>query len=205
MRRFLIVGHRAASTPDFSLDDLPGTGGRIDILLSGVNAALLLSHGIRRDTEAITVHLGPRDPPACLRFSGAAIERWNPDLRSNASLVRAVLGDIGLLDREVRPGIHASKRSFEDAVRARRGPVFHLVEGGDDVRDVDLPADALYVLSDHVELTADEATVLKSVGAMRMTVGPRALQAYQVIAILHNELDRREAARTTSRPTLQTR
>lgn len=195
MRRFLILGHRAASTPDFSLEDLPGSGGRIDVLLSGVNAALLLSHGIRHDSEAITVHLGPRDPPACLRFSGSSIERWNPDLRSNASLVRTALADIGRLERQVLPGIRAVKRSFEDVLRAHPGPVVRLSEDGDDVREVDLPADALYVLSDHVDLTPEEAAALESVRAARVSIGPRALQAYQAISILHNELDRREGTR----------
>ena len=52
MRRFLVVGHRAVTSADFSLDDLAGAAGRMDILLSAANAALLLAHEIRQDAEA---------------------------------------------------------------------------------------------------------------------------------------------------------
>jgi tRNA (pseudouridine54-N1)-methyltransferase len=51
MRQFVVVGHDAPTTDDFSLDDLPGAG-RLDVLCRCITAALLLSHGIRDGVES---------------------------------------------------------------------------------------------------------------------------------------------------------
>ncbi|TLZ64006.1 MAG: tRNA (pseudouridine(54)-N(1))-methyltransferase TrmY, partial [Methanobacteriota archaeon] len=32
MRRFIVIGHRASTTPEFPLDDLAGGAGRMDLL-----------------------------------------------------------------------------------------------------------------------------------------------------------------------------
>ena len=58
MRRFVIVGQQATSSPHFSLLDLPSTSGRLDVLLRCLRAALLVSHGLRRDAVAYLVLLG---------------------------------------------------------------------------------------------------------------------------------------------------
>ena len=62
MRRFLVVGHRAVTSPEFSLDDLASAAGRLDILLSAANAALLVEREIRRRAEAGPPLLGPPHP-----------------------------------------------------------------------------------------------------------------------------------------------
>ncbi len=54
MRRFVVVGHKAASSGDFKLDDMAGGAGRLDILLRCVNTSLFLSHSIRRDSKNTT-------------------------------------------------------------------------------------------------------------------------------------------------------
>ena len=46
-RWFAIIGHRAPSEGTLNLNDLPGSGGRMDVLVRAVNAALFVSHGIR--------------------------------------------------------------------------------------------------------------------------------------------------------------
>ena len=62
-RNFLILGHRARTAPDWKLDDLCGGGGRLDVLVRCVTAALWVSHGLRRDTDAWLLLLGPPAPP----------------------------------------------------------------------------------------------------------------------------------------------
>ena len=47
MKTFIIKGNKAKTTPDFLLKDLPGSGGRMDILCRCLTSALLVSHGIR--------------------------------------------------------------------------------------------------------------------------------------------------------------
>nr|HOP09024.1 tRNA (pseudouridine(54)-N(1))-methyltransferase TrmY [Candidatus Methanofastidiosa archaeon] len=53
MITFIIKANKARTSPDFLLKDLPGSGGRMDILCNCVESALLVSHGIRTDVEVI--------------------------------------------------------------------------------------------------------------------------------------------------------
>lgn len=191
MRRFLVVGHRAVTTPDFSLDDLAGAAGRMDILLSAANAALLLAHGIRKDAEAALLLLGPPDPPRLIRVLGHRVRSFQPDLRSNAALLKNALEHGSRVEREVSPGILASKATFEEALDGL-GPTFvYLKEGGRDIRGISLPADATFVLSDNQELTPEEERAVISRDALVVAVGPRALHTDQAIVLVQNELDRR--------------
>lgn len=191
MRRFLIVGHRASTSPAFSLDDLAGAAGRMDILLSAANAVLHLAHDLRRDAEAGLLLLGPPDPPRFVRFQGHGLKSFQPDLRSNAALLRRALEHGSRVERETSPGILASKATFEEALD-RLGPTFVcLKEGGKDIRTATLPADGTYVLSDNQELTADEERAVMARGALVVGLGPKALHTDHAIALVQNELDRR--------------
>ncbi len=191
MRRFLVVGHRAATTPAFSLDDLAGAAGRMDILLSAANAALLTAHDIRRDAEAALLLLGPPDPPRLVRILGHRVRSYQPDLRSNAALLRKALEHTSRVEREVLPGILASKASFEEALD-RLGPAYvYLKEGGNDVRSVALSADATFVLSDNQDLAPEEERAVLARDALVVGVGPHALHTDQAIVLVQNELDRR--------------
>ncbi len=191
MRRFLILGHHAATTSAFSLDDLAGAAGRMDILLSAANAALLLAHDIRRDAEAALLLLGPPDPPRLVRILGHRVRSYQPDLRSNAALLRKALDHGSRVEREVLPGILASKASLEEALD-RLGPAYvYLKEGGKDLRSAALPADATFVLSDNQDLTSGEERAVLSRKALVVGVGPYAVHTDQAIVLVQNELDRR--------------
>ena len=86
MRRFVLLGQRATASPDFLLDDLAGTSGRLDVLLRSLRAALLVSHGLRRDTVVYLVLLGGPRAPTSLRFEGANAKFLRPEERSLATL-----------------------------------------------------------------------------------------------------------------------
>jgi tRNA (pseudouridine54-N1)-methyltransferase len=191
VRRFLVVGHRAITSPDFSLDDLAGAAGRMDILLSAANAALLLAHDIRRDAEADLLLLGPPDPPRLVRILGHRVRSYQPDLRSNAALIRRALEHGSRMEREVSPGILASRASFSEALD-RLGPAFvYLKEGGKDIRATAVPADATFVLSDNQDLTPDEEGAVLARDALVIGLGPHAMHTDQAIVLVQNELDRR--------------
>ena len=191
MRRFLIVGHRATTSPEFSIDDLAGAAGRMDILLNAANAALHLAHDLRRDSEAALLLLGLPDPPRLVRFQGHRLRSFQPDIRSNAALLRKGLEHGSRVEHEVSPGVLSSKASFEEALD-RLGPTFvYLKAGGRDLREALLPADATFVLSDNQDLTPEEERILLARNPMVVGVGPRELHTDHAIVLVHNELDRR--------------
>ena len=191
MRQFLIVGHDAPTTPEFSLDDLAGGAGRLDVLCRCVTSALFLSHSIR---ESVRVHVVLGDE-FTVRFDGRTIKRLNPDERSTAALFRAALEHradaIGHMPAESTPGVTIRRMGFEATLEelAPDTAVVTLHEDGDPAVDVDPPADPLFVLSDHRDFTDRESSALAAAADERLRLGPEVLHADHAITVAHNYLD----------------
>jgi tRNA (pseudouridine54-N1)-methyltransferase len=200
MRCFVVVGQNATATGDFLLQDIPGTSGRLDIGLRCVRAALLLSHGVRRDAVVYLVLRGGPRAPRVLRISGARAHFIRPDERSLAVLARKVLAyDVGGAAREfveVRAGVAVANGDLDRVIAdVGAATLYVLEESGPDLRGAvgleDAPS--AFILGDHLGL--DEATRarLGEVGARPLGVGPLSVHAEDAIAIALNELDRRDA------------
>lgn len=191
MRQFLISGHDAPTTPEFSLDDIAGGAGRLDVLCRCVNSAFFLSHDIR---EAVRVHLVLGDE-FTVRFEGAELRRLNPDERTTAALIRKALEKrdeaVGHMPAESTPGVSIRRMGFSETLEAaaRDATVFELHENGDPVVDVEPPEDPLFVLSDHHDFTDEEASLLADAADRRVRLGPQLLHADHAITVAHNYLD----------------
>ncbi|MFC7018204.1 MULTISPECIES: tRNA (pseudouridine(54)-N(1))-methyltransferase TrmY [Haloarcula] len=191
MRQFVVVGHDAPTTPDFSLDDLAGAAGRLDVLCRCVNSAFFLSHDIRKD---VRTHLVLGDEYT-VTFDGRDLRRLNPDERSTAALVRNALEEraeaIGHMPVETSPGVALTRRGFEGTIEdvAARGTVVQLHEDGAPVVDIEPPENPVFVLSDHHDFEASEADLLVDYADQRVSLGPRALHADHAITVAHNYLD----------------
>jgi tRNA (pseudouridine54-N1)-methyltransferase len=191
MRQFVVVGHDAPTTPDFSLDDLAGGAGRLDVLCRCVSAALFLSHDVRED---VRVHLVLGDE-FTVTFDGASVRRVNPDERSTAALVRGALDErreaVGHEPVETSPGVSLYRTGFAATLDhlAADGTVVALHEDGDPVVDRPVPSDPVFVLSDHREFAGGEADRLAEVADERVRLGPEPLHANHAITVAHNYLD----------------
>ncbi len=194
MRRFIVIGHRASTSPDFPLDDLAGGAGRMDLLLTAANAALLVSHDLRRDSEATFVLLGPPDPPRAIRLEGARLQSLSPDLRTNAGLVRKALAHGARVERETSPGVFAVRRGLVDVLDGIREPLVQLREDGNDIREAEIPPRVAFILSDAIDLTGEEEAVVGARRTAVWSVGPVSVHTGDAIAIVHNEMDRRYPA-----------
>ncbi|AFD00159.1 hypothetical protein Mtc_1405 [Methanocella conradii HZ254] len=192
MRSFVVVAHKAVTTP-FSLNDLPGGAGRMDIVARCVNASLFLSHGMRRDVDFYAILLGEPNPPVTIRFNGERVRYLSPDERSAASLIKKALerGAPSSGEDESTPGVYISKRSFEDVINGL-DDVIYLHEDGEDFRNIELKGDEAFVLSDHQNLTPEEESVLEKKGARKASLGKRLYHADHCIVIVNHELDMRE-------------
>jgi tRNA (pseudouridine54-N1)-methyltransferase len=198
MRRFVVIGQKTTASEGFLLDDLPGTSGRLDLLLRCVRAALLYSHGVRKDTVVYLVLLAGWRAPRSLRFDGAAARFVRPDERSLATLVQKVLASRGDDDAtgfvDVKQGV-AVARGGLDAVLADIGQAapFVLDEHGTDLRDTDgvAAADVAFFVGDHLGFDEPTRARLEAIGARAVRVGPVSVHAEDAITIVVNELDRR--------------
>jgi tRNA (pseudouridine54-N1)-methyltransferase len=198
MRRFVIIGQRASASPDFSLADLAGSSGRLDVLLRCLRAALLVSHGLRRDTVVYLVLLGGASAPRSLRIDGASARFLRPDERSLALLVQKSLAApvAGAGFSLVRPGVAVANEGLA-AVLADLGPCspYLLEEHAPDLREAALSlADPVFFLGDHQGLDPASGARLAALGASAIGVGPVSVHADDAITLVVNELDRREAA-----------
>jgi len=191
MRQFVVIGHDAPTTPEFSLDDLAGAAGRLDVLCRCVTSAFFLSHAIREDVRA---HLVLSDQYT-VTFDGSALRRLNPDERSTAALVRKALEEreeaIGHVPVETSPGVSLTRRGFEATLDdvARDGTVVQLHEDGDPVVNVDPPTDPVFVLSDHHDFGAGETAHIEAHADQRLSLGPQPLHADHAVTVAHNYLD----------------
>jgi tRNA (pseudouridine54-N1)-methyltransferase len=189
MRQFVVIGHEAPTAPGFSLDDLAGAAGRLDVLCRCVNAAFFLSHAIREDVRA---HLVLREEYT-VTFDGATVKRLNPDERSTAALVRNALEHreeaIGAMPAESSPGVSIRRFGLAELLSELPGTVVQLHEGGESLPDWEPVEDPVFVLSDHRDFAEAERSTLDEYGARRVRLGPKALHADHAITVAHHYLD----------------
>lgn len=198
MRRFVILGHTQKATPPVSLDDAAGAG-RWDVLARSVATALLLSNGIRRDTEVYLVLLRA-EPVKTIVINAAEVRNLNPDERSILGLLTKALSQkpVGVHPAESSPGITITNWDLDAVLDrvAKAGPVVLLHEMGlllEHRADIQRMHDAAFVLSDHEEFSPEQLARIRRAAKEMYSLGPLSLHTSSCIAILHNLLDRLRA------------
>ena len=197
MRTFIVVGHKATTSPNFSLEDIPGTSGRLDILCRAVTAAFVLSHGIRKDVCVYLILLGG-EIPKTIRLDGQTLRHLNPDERTTAALLKKALAvpatpqwamsTSGIFVRT--GGLAAAAGRSEGCkidlpARGRRGHSRPRCER----HSGSLSAEAAYILGDHTGMTPEEEALLEQAGAKVVSLGPTSLHADHCIVLLNWFLD----------------
>jgi tRNA (pseudouridine54-N1)-methyltransferase len=195
VRHFVLIGRRATAGPEFSLSNLPPSSGRLDVLLRCLRAALLVSHGVRRDTVVYLVLLGDPGAPRVVRVEGATVKWLRPDERSLAVLVQKTLaaprGGEGFVT--VRPGIAVAEGALEVVLGdVGSATPYVLEEGATDLRVAALDSgNAVFFVGDDAGFDEATRTRLRALGTIAIGVGPVSLHADDVVAVVGNELDRR--------------
>lgn len=189
MPRFVIVGHEAPLTDDFSLSNLPGGAGRLDLLARAMNSALLISHGIRSDTEVVFIIQNE----ITLRFDGGELKGLHPDERSTAARIRSALANtselVGQTEIQASTGVYVRQAGFNEQLTHDSNHIVHLDPHGTPATTVSPPADPTFVLSDHRDFNSDERAVLHESADDRVSLGPTSLHTDDAIAVAHNWLE----------------
>lgn len=189
MRRFVLLGHKAPITPEFTLNDLPGGAGRLDLLCRGIGAAFFLSHDLRRDVETVIL----LQDQVQIRFIGNKLKRLNPDERSTAALIKHALEKLGEEEVQSTPGIFIAPRTLPmvlDRLYQEGAHPIVLHEEGIPIDPFSIPTNPVFFLSDHQEFSPSDEETLASLP--RLSLGKRALHTSQCITIVHYLLDRRD-------------
>jgi tRNA (pseudouridine54-N1)-methyltransferase len=189
MREFILYARKAVTSSEFALDDLPGSGGRMDLVARCICTALWISHALRRDACIHVVACGSPKPPLVISFYGDALRGVSPDERSIAGWIQKVVGQ-----KRTNPGIQVRRTSFQELIqeRAAEGAFFYILhERGRAISEAPLKTDAVFVLGDHLGLPRKEERFVERFEHEKLSVGPISYLASQCITILHYELDKR--------------
>lgn len=161
--------------------------GRLDIVYECIVTGLFLSHAIRKDVVFHAVLNGPPSPPVHLSIDGSVLHDVRTDQETWQRILRKVLS------ARSHPGIMADKCSFEALVKKKtaEASVYVLEEGGKDVEAVDIGADSIFVLGDHVGLPKKVEGFALRFG-QKISLGRVPYLAASCITVLNYLLDRRE-------------
>ncbi len=199
MRRFVILGRSASASGDFALDDLPGTSGRLDIGVRCIRAALLVSHGVRRDAVVYLVLGGGPRAPRVVRICGADARFLRPDERSLAVLLKKTLATRADEDGQgfvaVKVGVAVASGGVERVIADLGSAVSYVLErDAPDIREAPtLENDVAFFVGDHTGFDDPTRERLAAIGARPAGVGPVHVHAEDAVAIVSNEIDRRLA------------
>ncbi|MCK9441547.1 MAG: tRNA (pseudouridine(54)-N(1))-methyltransferase TrmY [Methanothrix sp.] len=193
MRNFIIVGHKATTTPNFSLEDIPGTSGRLDILCRAVTAAFVLSHGIRKDVCVHLILLGG-EIPKTIRLVGETLRHLNPDERTTAALLKKALALPAAAEWAMSTsGIFVRTGGLAEVLAdLKDAKLIYLREDGADIRSLDaggLSGDAAFILGDHTGMTPEEESLIEQAGARVVSLGSTSLHADHCVVLLNWLLD----------------
>jgi tRNA (pseudouridine54-N1)-methyltransferase len=193
MRNFIVIGHKATTLPNFSLEDIPGTSGRLDILCRAVTAAFVISHGIRKDVCVYLVLLGG-EVPKTIQLRGETLRHLNPDERTTAALLKKALAVPATPEWAMSTsGIFVRTGGLVQLLADLKDvKLIYLREDGADIRGLDsgsLSSEAVFILGDHTGMTPEEEALLEQAGAKVVSLGPTSLHADHCIVLLNWFLD----------------
>ncbi len=190
MREFIYYSKSAVTSGSLIKDNLMKAG-RMDIVCNVIISAFFISNDIRKDVKLNLIFDGPPNPPRHLIFQYD--KNMSISKKDIAGLIKRMLyksPSEGI--KEVFPGCFIERKSFEKLVKEldELGKnVFLLNEKGEDVRELKLKGNEVFVLGDQKGFPSGKKKFLKKID--KVSVGPKVLFASQVLTILHNEVDRR--------------
>lgn len=198
MREF-IVKARAAPVDPARFRRAAGQGARVEYLAHCLINGLLVSKSHRDDTRVTLVLEDSDDYSRAIEFDGSILgslpgtseEGW-------LDVCAQALAAGGRLKKEesvpLSNGVSVRAISFEHLVKEKLADtsVYRLDRKGEDIRSIDIGADSVILLNDHVPVPRKTVKSLDRQGVVPIHLGPRVLHASQCITLVHNELDRRE-------------
>ncbi len=197
MAEFIVRAHAAPVDPERFRAAI-GSGAGVEYLAAILSSALFVSQDHRSEAHITLVLENSHDFSRCLTFTGDSLGSLPGQHESDLLevIIDALESGKGLGKEETcidSRGITVSATSFEHLVKEKMSsaPVYLADPKGEDLREVDLSGEAVFLLTDHVPLPKKIAKSLEVRGAIKVSVGPRMLHASQCITLIQNELDRR--------------
>jgi len=189
--KHLVYFSNSAATSGKALSGNLMKAGRMDIAIHSLIQGLFLSHDFRKDVKFHFIFYGQPDPPKHIEIQ--VKEGLDISKKDVAGLIQKILYKYKEGEkREVFPGCFVEKKSFLKVVEelAEKNSIFILDKKGKDIRNAEIDDNCVFILGDHEGLPQKELRRLKQISES-VSVGPKTYFASQTIAVVNNELDRR--------------
>jgi tRNA (pseudouridine54-N1)-methyltransferase len=199
MRELIYYSRTAPTAGSYIKEDLQESG-RIDIAIHTIIAAFFLSHKIRTDMRLHMIFAGPPDPQKHLLLhpvteGQTGIDKIYISKKNVSDILKKMLykyreGE----NREVFPGFWIERKGFLELVNelSKQGRnIYTLDADGEDIRTAEIKENPIFILGDHKGLPAKELKRLKNL-CTPVSIGKKTYFASQTVAVVNNELDRRE-------------
>jgi tRNA (pseudouridine54-N1)-methyltransferase len=182
-REFILFSRLGKTDPKFSnLHD----AGRLDIVYECIVASFFLSHGLRRDVTFNAVLNGPPKPPLRVRIDGSQLYDVRTDVDTWQQILRKTIAG------KPHPGVSVDSTSFEALLKseAQNRRVYVLEEGGQDIAEIEIAENPVFVLGDHVGLPK-KAEIFALRYGEKLSLGKQPYLAMSCITVMNYLLDSR--------------
>ncbi len=199
MREFIYYSKTAPTSGAAIKDDLMKSG-RIDIAIHTIIAAFFLSHSLRNDVKLHLIFDGAPNPPRHLEIKPVTEgqtgeEKIYLSKKDISWVIKRMLYKYKEGEKkEVFPGYWIEKKSLMQVIKELHEEgkeIYFLDEKGEDIRNIDLGKNPVFVVGDHQGLP-NLKKELKRININRVSIGKRTYFASQTVSIVNNEIDRRE-------------
>ena len=200
MREFIYYSANGVTAGNLIKDNLMQAG-RIDIACQFIIQGFFVSRSMRKDTKIHLILNGPPDSPKHLEIFpgknlGGIENKIDISKKDVAGLIKRMLYKYKKgVKVEVAPGYNVEKKGFVKLLEELHGEgktIYVLDKRGEDIRDVKIAKDAVFIIGDHEGIPKQELKWAKHIPMKKISVSPHILFASQVVTLIHNEVDRQE-------------
>jgi len=195
MRTFIIRARKGTTRWEKIRSNI-GANDHFEVVAHTVINAFFYSNGFRTDAEVYVVLDSSDEFPRTIKLSGgeglsmtgfhedAVLELIENALRNSQGLQKDET-------RVIAPGLQISGFGFEKLVGSliETRTVYLLDRKGDDIRSINLAADPVFILSDHLPMPKNSVKSLTRRGLKTISLGKRMLFASQCVVLINHELD----------------
>jgi tRNA (pseudouridine54-N1)-methyltransferase len=190
MRTFVLYACKGKTDENFSLESLPSSGGRMDLVARFITSTMFISHKMRQDTRVFVVLNGEPNPPVTIEIS-PIVRKIGVDERSVGLWIKKLLAELGTGKAvQMYNGLKAERKSFQKLIKelSADNKIFILHENGKNFSKFKFPENSVFVIGDHLGLPDKEKKYASRFGK-KLSLGKTIYLASSCVSLIHWIID----------------
>ncbi|MHA1238332.1 MAG: tRNA (pseudouridine(54)-N(1))-methyltransferase TrmY [Candidatus Odinarchaeia archaeon] len=192
---FLVVSQTAVTSPKFSIKDLPGTSGRLDVVCRCLSAALKTPWGIHRAGKFYALLEGKSDSPLLITVDGNKVLNVPKDEFEAAIIIRDILRSFRVKENIKYAGWSVQRKNFRELITelSKDSLIIQLSEKGEKIQTLKklvTGRKAVFVLGANLDLSPNHIDHLNELNSIKISLGDISYLASQCISLIHINLQK---------------